>query len=368
MNFDLKTLVDGGLINEETRTSIQEAWEAQITEARSKIAEELREEFAQKYEHDKGLIIESLDKMVSESLRKEIEEFASDKRKLAEDRVKVQKALREHAGNVNKFVTAQLQTELKELREDREKVQKNFIALEKFVINALSEEIAEFAQDKKNVVETRVKLVKEATAKFEELKKTFVKKNSARVAETVTKTIKDHMSQFKEDIEAARQNNFGRKIFEAFVHEYSGSLYNERGEVSRLLRVIEKKEKDLAESRAVAEKSKKLVESREVELARIRDRAQRTETLNKLTANLNASKKAVMLSLLEGVQTAKLQESFKKYLPSLLNEEIQAPAKKEVVAEGKREMREVTGDKQVQTRQADTQAEVVDLKKLAGIN
>ena len=49
----IKPLLDSDLINEETRAEITEAWELKLKEARESARNELREEFATKYEHDK---------------------------------------------------------------------------------------------------------------------------------------------------------------------------------------------------------------------------------------------------------------------------------------------------------------------------
>ena len=87
--FDaIKPLVDSGIINEDTRQAISEAWETKLNEARETIRAELREEFAQRYEHDKGLMVDALDNMVTEALSEEIREFAEEKQAMAEDRVK----------------------------------------------------------------------------------------------------------------------------------------------------------------------------------------------------------------------------------------------------------------------------------------
>ena len=71
----IKPLLDSGIINESTQTAISEAWETKLTEARETIRAELREEFAGRYEHDKSVMVEALDKMVTESLTAEIAEF-----------------------------------------------------------------------------------------------------------------------------------------------------------------------------------------------------------------------------------------------------------------------------------------------------
>ena len=102
----IKPLIDSGLVNEDTKQAISEAWEAKLAETREQVRAELREEFARNYEHDKSVMVEALDKMVTESLKQELQEFADDKRKLAEDRV----AFKQHAlatgQKFNKFLTA----------------------------------------------------------------------------------------------------------------------------------------------------------------------------------------------------------------------------------------------------------------------
>ena len=44
---------------------------------------ELREEFASKYEHDKGAMVEAIDSMISERLSEEMTEFAEDRKQLS---------------------------------------------------------------------------------------------------------------------------------------------------------------------------------------------------------------------------------------------------------------------------------------------
>ena len=72
----LKSLFENNVISEEIKESIEAAFESRITEARTEVAQQLREEFAQKYEHDKNTMIEAVDKMLSEQLSSELVEFA----------------------------------------------------------------------------------------------------------------------------------------------------------------------------------------------------------------------------------------------------------------------------------------------------
>ena len=72
----IKPLLDSNLITEETRQEINEAWEIKLNEAREQARVELREEFAQRYEHDKSVMVEALDRMVTEGLTAEVKAIA----------------------------------------------------------------------------------------------------------------------------------------------------------------------------------------------------------------------------------------------------------------------------------------------------
>jgi hypothetical protein len=60
-------------ISEELRNQIQETWKSKLDEAREEITAELRDEFAQRYESDKGQIVEAMDKMLTDRLVSEME-------------------------------------------------------------------------------------------------------------------------------------------------------------------------------------------------------------------------------------------------------------------------------------------------------
>jgi hypothetical protein len=76
----IKPLLDSDLVNEDTRQAIAEQWEAKLVEAKETVRSELREEFAQRYEHDKTVMVEALDKMVTDGLATEISQISTCKR------------------------------------------------------------------------------------------------------------------------------------------------------------------------------------------------------------------------------------------------------------------------------------------------
>ena len=360
----IKPLLDSDLVNEETRKEITEAWEAKMTEAREQVRAELREEFAQRYEHDKQVMVEALDRMVTEGLTAEIQSVAAEKQQLAEDRVKFQKKMQESATKFNDFMVKKLAEEIGELRKDRRAHNEGLEKLEGFVVHALAREIQEFAQDKQDVVETKVRLVREAREQLESLKGRFVAESAKKMSQAVSQHLKAELSQLKEDIQVARENNFGRRIFEAYAAEFGATHLNEKAEVRKLHDIISHKDGQLSEAIKLAEKAKVLVESKEREIRMIKESNERESTMQELLAPLNKEKAEVMRNLLESVQTARLKNAFEKYLPAVLEDRSVKASK--VITES---ITEVTGDKsaRVQEPESDADSNVIDLKRLAGL-
>tara|TARA_B100000683_G_scaffold275395_1_gene326038 strand:- start:1384 stop:2481 length:1098 start_codon:yes stop_codon:yes gene_type:complete len=360
----LKSLFETNAISEEIKNDIEEAWNAKVKENQMQITAELREEFASKYEHDKANMVEAVEKMLDEKLNEEISEFAEDRKKLAEARAKYHVAMRENADLLKGFVMEQLGKEVSELHEDQKVMASKFGKLEEFVVDALAKEIAEFHEDKKDLAETKVRLIREAKEHLSKVKQSFIEKGAKVVEKTVAKTLNNEISQLKEDIDTARRNDFGRKIFETFAEEYSNSYMNEKSETAKLLKVVDLKDKQLAEAKANAEEKAKLVESKDAEIKNAVETAKRKETISELVAPLSKEQKEIMQDLLESVETEKLQGHFNKYLSAVIDGK--SVAKKATLTEAK----EITGDKEENSSSASDSAKVdnvVDIRRLAGL-
>ena len=361
--FDaIKPLLDSGLINEDVSRELNEAWDQKLNEARESVRAELREEFAQRYEHDKSVMVEALDKMVTDGLATEIQAVAAEKRALAEDRVKFQGKMKESAQKFNGFLVTKLAEEIGELRKDRKMHAEGLEKLENFMVHALAREIQEFAQDKREVVETKVRLVREARGKLEQLKARFVKESAEKMTRAVSRHLKAELTQLHEDVKVARENNFGRRIFEAYAAEFGATHLNEKAEVKKLYNLITNKDRQLAEAIELTEKAKVLIERKEREVRMIKESNARQTAMDELLSPLNQEKADVMRNLLESVQTGRLKNAFEKYLPAVL-EDRSVKARK-VISE---QVTAVTGDKTVPETHQEERSNVIDLKRLAGL-
>lgn len=359
-------LLNSNTLSEEVRSSLSEAWETQLTEARENITAELREEFATRYENDKAQIVEAADKMLGDVIVKELEEFKTDKAKVAEERVAYRKHMKEHAKVLDGFVMEALRKEINELREDRNAQEKNMVKLEGFVMEQLTKELNEFHEDKRSLVEAKVKMIKEGKEVISQTKHNFIKTAAGKVNGILEKTLKSELNTLREDIKVAKENTFGRKIFETYAAEFMSSYLNEGTEVSKLQKVVEGLQGEVKQkSKAIAEKEVLVQES--AKRARIaNDTAERKAIMHEMMAPLSKDHKEIMNALLESTHTNKLQSAFNKYLPSVLKEDAKPRTKnKKIISESNTE---VTGNKANESTSVEADANIVYLRKLAGIS
>lgn len=361
MEKNLQELLESEVLGEETRTALQEAFAQKLKEAEHK----LEESYAVRFEHERAVLVETMDTMLNNVIRKELDEFAEDKRSVAAQKVKLAEAnrrarkvyeqklaknvqvlenfmLKQIAGEIAEFKDDRLQLAeqraqmAQELNESRTNTQQAFqqrvAKLENFVLKQLSEEIAEFVADKKALVEQRVKLASQAKTKLDETRQAFVTRATLVVDKTLNEVIRKEFVQWKDDIKIARENNFGRKIFEAVAAEYMSSYLSEGTMTKKLQKQVQEINQQLHEAQTQLKHTTMLVESERRAATIARERAQRVEVLNELLSPLRGDKRAVMENLLSDVKTTNLKESFHRYMPSVLNN--QMPAVKKAVPSG----------------------------------
>lgn len=358
----LNKLFENNVISGEIKESIEQAWDRKILENREQVAQVLREEFAQKYEHDKNTMIEAVDRMISDQLVGEIGEFAEDRRQLAEMKVKYAKKMTESANVMKQFVTRQLASEVKELHEDQMQMVSKFETLENFVVEALAQEITEFYKDKEDLAETKVRVLREGRQEIKKVKEQFVQRAAKMVESVVNKGLRSEITALKEDIEAARRSEFGRKLFEAFAAEYQTSYLNEKSETAKLLKVIDMKDQAMQEAAKAVLSAEKILESKQAEIRLLKEAQQRKEIMGELLSPLNSEQRSIMSELMESVKTSKLTESFEKYLPAVIAGN--APQKRQALVEAK----EITGNKTSKTnRSSESESNIIDIRRLAGL-
>jgi hypothetical protein len=296
MDEILKKLLESELLSEETKAQISEQWRASVEAFKNQVREETANEVRLQLS----------------------EQWIAERDELIE--------------KVDGFVAEALTKEITELKGDIER----FRDLE-----------AEYAE---KLVEEKHKLAEEVAKELDSL----VDKIDAFFEMRLTA----EMDELKEDLELVKQNEFGRKIFEAFVGEYSKNYVDEDA-IQAKLSVAEQKLKD-AEAR---------LNEREEQLGKMIREAK----LEKILSPLTGKKRDQMAMLLKNVDTERLEESYNFFIGRVLREGEAAPAAKPLT-EGKTtgaKTTVVTGEPAAGTgtehKAEQVNEDLAHLKRLAGI-
>lgn len=389
------------MLSEAVETYSKEQIEAakKLEKEKEKVASELakerkesKEKIDEKLSVLEGLILSELSNVVSEK-QDEINSLRAERVKLVKETKsfkEVQKTrVSEAIDSIKEKTKAELESKKKELEVKKEELEdeiknlKDKIKSHKdalteatkahlskfdlFATKKLKEELTEFAEDKKALNERRVSFELEAKKKLEETKNRFVSASKELVARTVHKALTEELAAIKEEIKEARENDLGREIFESFKKTFIKSgLTDKKSELFKLQETISDLSSKLEESKKEMASQKVLLEQADLAARKARNEAIRTKTLGELLRPLNKSKREIMENLLANTKTEKLEESFTKLLPSVMNDVVKES--KATLNETKtvNSSRVITGDKP--TKEKNTlNEERKELLRLAGI-
>lgn len=291
----LNKLLESDLLSEETRGELTEAWKKAVEAKKA----ELREEA--------------------------IMEVRAE---LAEQWVEERDAL---INKIDAFVSDYVAKEVTELKEDIER----FRDLE-----------VEYAA---RLVEEKKKLAEEVAVEIDSLVDKIDNFLEVRIVEEI--------EELKEDLEVVKQNDFGRRIFEAFSTEYNKSFADDSS-IQAKLAVTESKLVD-------AQKRLAEVEGQRTKMVR---EAKMEEVLRPLTGG----KREQMQFILQSVETEKLEEAYKHFVGRILKETVTpAPATDTLTEDKKQTTTVVTGDPAASTLITEGEKAKADnlaaLKRYAGL-
>jgi len=246
MDEILNKLLQSELLSEETKAEISEQWTASVEAFKAQVREE-----------------------VSGEVRSELaEQWITERDELIT--------------KVDGFVAEALTKEIEELKGDIER----FRDLE-----------AEYAE---KLVEEKHKLAGEVAAELDSL--------VDKIDAFFEMRLSAEMEELKEDLEIVKQNDFGRKMFEAFASTYAKHYVDEDAIQSKLV---------------VAEN--KLADA-EAELARLeeeRNNMIREAKMEQILSPLTGKKREQMAMVLKNVDTSRLEESYKFFIGRILKEDEQ---------------------------------------------
>ena len=400
MTTKLEELLENEVLGPEVKSALQEAFQAKIKQAEA----QLQEDYAARYANDKQQLVEAMDNMMSDTIRSELEEFAEDRAALIAQKAKLSREtlaakriaeakVAEHTKLLNAFIAKQLKQEVSEFVSDRKTLesqrkqmakqveairesakkstQDRISKLEGFVVKKLSEEIAEFETDKKALIEQRAKLAAEGKQKINETKAAFLSKATTTLDKTLNEVIRKELVQWRDDIKVARENNFGRRIFEAVASEYMASYLSEGSEVKKLQRQLAESQSRIDEAKKQITEKTKLVESAAAQIKAANDRTQRLELMSEMLAPLARDKKAIMEEMLQDIKTVNLKEAFNRYLPTVMNGEATGAIRQKLSENATNKSVAFTGDRPNKLSEAvreDGNQDIGQILYLAGIN
>ena len=400
MTTKLEELLENEVLGPEVKSALQEAFQAKIKQAEA----QLQEDYAARYANDKQQLVEAMDNMMSDTIRSELEEFAEDRAALIAQKAKLSREtlaakriaeakVAQHTKLLNAFIAKQLKQEVSEFVSDRKTLesqrkqmakqveairesakkstQDRISKLEGFVVKKLSEEIAEFETDKKALIEQRAKLAAEGKQKINETKAAFLSKATSTLDKTLNEVIRKELVQWRDDIKVARENNFGRRIFEAVASEYMASYLSEGSEVKKLQRQLAESQSRIDEAKKQITEKTKLVESAAAQIKAANDRTQRLELMSEMLAPLARDKKAVMEEMLQDIKTVNLKEAFNRYLPTVMNGEATGAIRQKLSENATNKSVAFTGDRPNKLSEAvreDGNQDIGQILYLAGIN
>ena len=400
MTKQIEELLENEVLGPDVKAALQEAFEAKVKQTEAK----LHEDYAARYASDKHQLVEAMDSMLNDAIKSELEEFAEDRSALIAQKAKLSKEtlsakklaenkVSGHIKLLNTFIGRQLKSELREFTQDRKtldaqrkKMVKEVEAiresakkqtrdriskLEGFVVSKLSEEIAEFETDKKALIEQRAKLAAEGKKNINETRSSFIKTATKTLDRTLNEVVRNELVQWRADIKLARENNCGRRIFEAVAAEYMASYLSEGTEVKKLQKQLAESHKRIDEAAKQIKSKQKLVESASTQIKAANDRATRMELLNEMLTPLNRDKKAVMEEMLRDIKTTNLREAYNRYLPTVMNGETKSVVKQQLAEHTQNKSVAFTGDRPNKLSEAVRDEGSNDMNKilyLAGIN
>lgn len=300
MDEILNKLLESELLSEETKNEISEQWTAGIEEYKQTVREE-----------------------VTLDVRAE----------LSEQWVKERDAL---IDSVDTFVTEALTKELTELKGD----------IDRF--RDLEVEMAE------KLVEEKHKLAEEVAVELDAL--------VDKIDAFLEMRLSAEVDELKEDLDIVKQNEFGRKIFEAFSGEYSKSYYDEDSSTAKL---------------SVTESKLEDAQKRIAELEAGQSKMIREQKMEKVLSPLTGKKREQMSFVLQNVETKKIEEAYNFFIGRILKEEeeVTPATPKTVITEAPAVKKQatvlVTGEEKLVEEQATqatkSAASLSHLKRLAGI-
>lgn len=259
----LQKLVESELLNEDTKTELKEAFNQKLKELeeaqREEIEAEVKTTLAEKYAADKEALIDAIDTKLDERIDDEIAELKEDiekfrdleaeyAQKIVEERQRMANTVKDDMAKVlealDAYVEMRLASEIEELHESIEEVRKEEHG--RRVLEVIGEEYRRMFTDEGNLEEELAQLREEREKVQSELREAQERIQGIEREQKMDEVLESLNGHAKEVMEAILQNVPTEKLEEAY-DRYIGRVLHESSKTST--QVSEKDEKVLAENK-----------------------------------------------------------------------------------------------------------------------
>lgn len=284
--------------------------------------------------HMKALI-----KMNADILNSELQE-------LKEDRDLNKKRVDEAMEKLSQMAENILKEEMEELHQDRVSIMEANNKLQDMTVGILTKELTELHEDR---VEFENKS-KQLDEQYEKEKEAFFAEQKVKLAESVeritSKVLTSELTALKDDIQEARENRMGRAMFETFSAQFATMFFNENKEIQKIAKELNESQENIKKMQKIIAENEETINNSKKELRESQEKHLRERKIGELTKSLSGTHKEVMEQYLATTETSKLEETFKRVLPRVLNES----PKQVTTNEKKTRLAESTGSRKQEQR------------------
>jgi len=358
MNNKIEDILKGMSLDDDAVKRLKESFDSALADA--KVAQEasIHEKLSEQYTSDLNKIQEAFGKYLEERIKPHVKELQEGVSEV--DAIKI------------KYATAT--TKIKESAQKH--IKKKISAMENIVENVIKSELKELHEDVVANRKATLQSITENNNKAKSDREKF-KLKAAKVMENIINVkVPAQLEPLREDIIAARQDNFGREIFEAFQTVFRRNHYSVSSELKSLL--AENKKLKVVAAKTKSKAAKAISESKAAEKAattaytRLTEANKRQANMNRLLKPLTGMSKTQMKTLLEATKTDRMDATFRKALPQIVNETKSLRTKKRKnLREGKKTSRSLEFHQGGTTNLTESDydefdGEVENIRRLAG--
>lgn len=346
-----------GIKDEEAKRLFESFMNSKVEEIRNQARAEAYDTVKKQFEADKKALVEATEKMINESVSNGQKKMDIQRKALIQEKLKLQEArnsVNKHIADekmslkesnnkkldatiakmveakdaeikslrekVAKFVNECAKAEVLKTRGKQRQMNESINEMQKFVQEQVMQRAREHREEMKSIDKLKHDLVVEHQAKLKNAVSKQLVEMVEKVNGFVNDIVKKEVSTYRKEIKESKQNQFGKKIFEAFAAEYGKNYFKENKMANDMIKVARKKTNQLNK---MVESANEKIKSQEAEIKALRsakDTAIREKIINEAANALPASKRDTLKMMVKGVSTEQLQDKVNSYVSIIMNE------------------------------------------------